>query len=84
MYIHQELMQRASAGKPVRTGLIGAGKFGCMFLSQIPTTPGLDVVAIADLNPVNAKAACRRVGWTEELIEKTRFTDDAITMLQKW
>ena len=82
MYIHQELMHRASAGKPVRAGLIGAGKFGCMFLSQIPTTPNLDVVTIADLNPANAKAACARVGWTEELVAKTRFTDDAIAMLQ--
>ena len=82
MYIHQELMQRASAGKPVRTALIGAGKFGSMFLSQVPTTPGLDVVVISDLDPEKAKLACRGVGWTDELIAKTRFTDDAIAMLQ--
>lgn len=39
------------------------------------------MVTIADLNPENAKAACRSVGWTEELIDKTLFTDDAISML---
>ena len=38
MYIYQELAARAAAGKPVRVGLIGAGKFGSMFLSQVPTT----------------------------------------------
>jgi predicted homoserine dehydrogenase-like protein len=37
MYIYQELAARAAAKKPVRVGLIGAGKFGSMFLSQIST-----------------------------------------------
>ena len=48
MYIYQELASRAAAGDPVRVGLIGAGKFGSMFLSQVPTTPGLEVAVIAD------------------------------------
>ena len=67
--------------RPVRVGLIGAGKFGSMFLSQVPTTPGLAVAAIADLLPDQARDACRRVGWTEERIAATRFTDDAMAML---
>lgn len=82
MYIYQELAARAAAGKPVQVGLIGAGKFGSMFLSQVPTTPGLEVHTIADLNPDGAKAACRHVGWPEELIEKTRFVDDAMALMQ--
>jgi predicted homoserine dehydrogenase-like protein len=48
-----------------------------MFLAQVPTTPGLEVTAIADLAPDRAQEACRRVGWTEERIAATRFTDDA-------
>jgi hypothetical protein len=36
---------------PVRVALIGAGKFGSMFLSQVPTIRGLEVTAIADLDP---------------------------------
>jgi predicted homoserine dehydrogenase-like protein len=82
MYIYQELAARAAAGKPVKVGLIGAGKFGSMFLSQVPTTPGLEVHTIADLNPDGAKAACRNVGWPDELIEKTRFVDDAMALMQ--
>lgn len=63
-------------GQPVRAALIGAGKFGSMFLSQVPTIPGLTVTAIADLNPDRARAACRAVGWDDARIDATRFTDD--------
>ena len=81
MYLYDQLLQRADANRPVRVGLIGAGKFGSMFLSQVPTTPGLTVAAIADLRPDNARAACRSVGWPDELIAGTEFTDDAGAMM---
>jgi len=82
MFIYQELAARAAASKPVRVGLIGAGKFGSMFLSQVPSTQGLVVAQIADLDPAKAKAACRGVGWDSELIQQTTFTDDAVKMMQ--
>jgi len=82
MYVYQELAARAAAGRPVRVGLIGAGKFGSMFLSQVPTTPGLEVAVIADLAPDRARQACREVGWPDELTAKTRFTDDAVAMME--
>ncbi len=81
MYIQQDLLARAAEGRPVRVGLIGAGKFGSMFLSQVPTTPGLAVTVIADLAPDRARAACAAVGWPDELAERTRFTDDAMAMI---
>jgi predicted homoserine dehydrogenase-like protein len=81
MNLHRLLGQRLEAGRPVRIGLIGAGKFGSMFLSQVPTTPGIEVAAIADLAPDRAREACRRVGWTAERIAATRFTDDTTAML---
>jgi len=81
MYLYNELTARANAGSPVRVGLIGAGKFGSMFLSQVPTTPGLSVVAISDLNPGAARQTCRDVGWSEELVAATDFNDDALHML---
>jgi predicted homoserine dehydrogenase-like protein len=70
------LAARAAEGRPVRAGLIGAGKFGAMFLAQVPTTPGIAVTAIADLDPDRARAACRNVGWDEARIAATRFLDD--------
>lgn len=81
MYLYNDLLARADANKPVRTGLIGAGKFGSMFLSQVPTTPGLVVSCIADLDPARAKQTCSDVGWTQELIDSVSFTDDANAMM---
>jgi len=81
MNLYRLLQQRVAAGKPVRVGLIGAGKFGSMFLAQVPSTPGIEVAMIADLAPDRAKDACRRVGWDAARIEATRFTDDATKLL---
>ena len=46
MNLHALLLQRAVADRPVTVGLIGAGKFGTMFLSQARLTQGLHVVAV--------------------------------------
>ena len=81
MYLYKRQLARANADRPVRVGLIGAGKFGSMFLSQVPTTSGLEVSYIADLRPDNARAACLAVGWPEALVEKTCFTEDAAKMM---
>ena len=81
MNLYRLLQQRLANGRAVRVGLIGAGKFGSMFLAQVPTTPGIEVAAIADLAPDRARAACRRVGWNSTRIERTRFSDDAMAMI---
>jgi predicted homoserine dehydrogenase-like protein len=70
------LQQRRQSGRPVRVALIGAGKFGSMFLAQVPTIPGLEVAVIADLDPERARTACRTVGWDEGRIAGTRFISD--------
>jgi predicted homoserine dehydrogenase-like protein len=75
MNLRSLLAARAEAGKPVRAGLIGAGKFGSMFLAQIPSIAGLDVAVIADLDPERAKAACKNVGWDTARIARTQFTE---------
>ncbi len=76
MNLHHLLAKRAAAGKPVRVALIGAGKFGSMFLSQVPHTPGLEVPVIVDLDPQRARDACRTVGWDDARIAATTFTAD--------
>src|SRR3954463_14781505 len=76
MNLSHLLSVRAAAGKPVRVALIGAGKFGSMFLSQVPHTPGLEVPVIVDLDPERAREACRTVGWDFERIAATTFTSD--------
>lgn len=63
MSLHAKLRARAAAGRPVRVALIGAGKFGSMYLAQIPRTPGVHLAAIADLAPDAARTNLERVGW---------------------
>src|SRR5688572_25051385 len=78
MNLHALLRQRSDTGRPVRAALIGAGKFGSMFLAQVPTIAGLEVAVIADLDPDRAREACRNVGWDEERIGATRFAADGL------
>ena len=66
MNLHSMLRARAAQGKPLRVGLIGAGKFAAMYLAQVPNTPGVQLVGIADLSPANAQANLHRVGWKPE------------------
>ena len=73
MNLHHLLHARHAAGKPVRVALIGAGKFGSMFLAQVPHTPGLEVPLIIDLDRDRAREACRTVGWDEARIARDRL-----------
>ncbi len=66
MNLHRKLCERAAENRPLRVGLIGAGKFAAMYIAQIPNTPGVHLAGIADLAPANARANLARVGWKEE------------------
>jgi predicted homoserine dehydrogenase-like protein len=59
--LYRKLLERKD--NPLRIGLIGAGKFAAMYLAQVPKTPGVELVGIADLNPAGARENLRRVGW---------------------
>ncbi len=45
----QELAARAEVGKPLRVGVIGAGKFATMFFSQARRLHGLHLLGVVDL-----------------------------------
>jgi predicted homoserine dehydrogenase-like protein len=59
--LYAKLKQREQ--NPLRIGVIGAGKFGAMYIAQVPRTPGVHLVGIADLSPGNARENLKRVGW---------------------
>jgi predicted homoserine dehydrogenase-like protein len=77
MSLHRQLQQLAANHQSIKVGLIGAGKFGSMYLSQIPTTPGVQLVGIADLSPAGVKKNLERVGWKDEQTN-AKSLDDAI------
>jgi predicted homoserine dehydrogenase-like protein len=64
--LYAKLCERAAQRKPLSVGLIGAGKFGAMYLAQAPKTPGVHIAAIADLSPEAARLNLGRVGWKPE------------------
>jgi predicted homoserine dehydrogenase-like protein len=79
MSLHRQLQQRAAENKPVRIGLIGAGKFGSMYLAQIPRTPGVHLVGIADLSPAAARTNLARVGWPAQQVAAASL-DEALRL----
>ncbi|CAN1540543.1 COG4091 Predicted homoserine dehydrogenase [Burkholderiaceae bacterium] len=92
MSMFQKLKARAAEGRPVRVVVIGVGKFGSMYLSQAPRTPGIHVVAVADLSPDRARASLARVDWDAHRMSATSMaqavkdgstfvTDDAAAVI---
>jgi predicted homoserine dehydrogenase-like protein len=92
MNLHRLLLRRAEAANAVRVLLIGAGKFGSMYLAQARVTPGIHIAAIADLSPARAAESLRRTGWPDERFSavslqdairngSTFLTDDAAAMI---
>jgi predicted homoserine dehydrogenase-like protein len=75
MNLFSKLQQRAAQKNPIRVGLIGAGKFASMYLAQVPKTPGVHVVAIADINPSNAIKNLERIGWDENRYRASSIAD---------
>jgi len=93
MNLAAKLKARAAEGRPVRVGLIGAGKFGSMFLSQVRTTVGMHLIGVADLSAERAKTALTRTGWDVDAsvardfdearrTGRTVVTEDAAALIQ--
>ncbi|RJQ48655.1 MAG: flagellar biosynthesis protein FlgA [Desulfobacteraceae bacterium] len=97
MNLYDLLQRRKREEKPIRVGVIGAGKFATMFFSQALLTPGIKIVGIADLYPEKARKACIRAGWPESKLSfqsgagrinedaragKTVITDDALALIE--
>jgi predicted homoserine dehydrogenase-like protein len=92
MNLHHLLAARAQQHHPLRVALIGAGKFGSMFLSQARRTPGMHLVAVCDLAPQRARDSLKRVGWPADQYAassldaarksgSTFVTDDALAVI---
>ena len=79
MNLYKLLVARAAEGRPLKVGLIGAGKFGAMYLAQAKHTPGIHVVGIADLDPARAQATLSRIGWPSERFGAPSFAAAAKT-----
>jgi predicted homoserine dehydrogenase-like protein len=92
MNLSNMLKARHVAGKPIRIGQIGAGKFGTMFLSQLRWTKGMHLACLADLLPARAIDRLTGVQWPKEQLDatsigdaiktgKTHITDNAMSII---
>src|SRR5215470_4430349 len=73
------LLARAAADRPVTIGLIGAGKFGTMFLSQVRRTAGIHLVGVADLNVSRARHQLKAAGWEDATFAATSLGEASKT-----
>jgi predicted homoserine dehydrogenase-like protein len=76
MNLHTLALRRAETSGPIGVALIGAGKFGSMFLAQVPTMPAIAVRAIADLAPDRVRSRLAGLGWDAACIAATRVGSD--------
>lgn len=77
MNLSAMLRTRAAEGRPVRIALIGAGKFGTMYLAQARLTPGVHVLGIADLAVGRARQRHAAAGYPRERLT-TVSIDEAL------
>ncbi|MCB1969744.1 MAG: flagellar biosynthesis protein FlgA [Geminicoccaceae bacterium] len=77
MNLFSGLRRRAAQGEPLRLGMIGAGKFGTMFLAQATRLPGIHLVAVADLRVDGARSNMVLAGWTDERMQAVSIDDAA-------
>ncbi len=81
MNLHAKLVEREAQGQPLRVGLIGAGKFGSMYLSQVRRTPGVRLTAVADLDEARARASLRRVGWSDGELASVAYVASGLALI---
>lgn len=62
------LLQRAETGAPIRIGLIGVGQMGAGIVSQCSHLPGIEIVALADVDVARTTRALARTGVSNPLL----------------
>jgi predicted homoserine dehydrogenase-like protein len=65
------LDELANRSEPLRVGLVGAGKFGQMYINQARRVPGLELAWVADLDVERARAT-----------GAGRASDDALALIE--
>ena len=83
MNLHSKLLEREAAGRPVTVALIGAGKFGTMFLTQVARTRGMHLAALIDLDVGRARSQLRTAGWDDNRYTAASL-DDAMKRAGTW
>lgn len=81
----RQLLDRQSEGRPIRVGLVGAGRFGTTVAATLGQMPGARLLAVADLDAQRGLAALTAAGWRADDVahgasaqdDQPVLTDDA-------
>ena len=71
--LSERLAARERDGRPVRVGVVGAGRFGTMIICQLAAMPGMRPSVVADLDLARARAALAHGGVAgDQVVEAAR------------
>lgn len=70
MSLHELLLKKEAEKQPIRVGIIGAGRYGAMYLAQSRFIPGIQIAGIADLDLSKARGSILKAGYAEEALGK--------------
>lgn len=73
MNLYSLMQKRAEESGPIGVGVIGAGKFASMFLTQAVGSEHIQAVGVADIDVPKARNALQRTGWPVKRYSASSF-----------
>ncbi|WP_037568742.1 Gfo/Idh/MocA family protein [Phaeacidiphilus oryzae] len=70
-----------SGQKPLRIGLVGAGQISAAYLDTLPRLDGLELTAVADLDPERARATASTVPGARALTLSELYAADEVDLV---
>ena len=66
-----QLEAREAAGRPVRVGIIGAGRFGTMVICQLAGIRGMRPAVVSDISGEQGMRALAHAGYSSAAVVRT-------------
>lgn len=83
MELYRHLLEREAANNPIRIGLVGCGQMGSGMVHVTHRMPGMNTVAISDIDVNRPLAELKSIGITESEICITNSLNEAEDALKK-
>lgn len=81
--LHRRLAELEKKGMPIRVGLVGCGRMGMGVVNQVAQSPGMRVVAVADLEMDRATRVAQSNLTADTSVCKTDDLEQAIQAIER-
>src|SRR5262245_30231722 len=81
--LHRRLQALDKKGTPIRVGLIGCGRMGQGVINQVGLSPGMRIVAVADIDAARAEAAANTAKPAKGSVVQTNNADEAARAVER-